>query len=250
MWTLTVVLLSSGFWLPASSMWLLPWFVPIGSIALFGAMVATVIDMKAASTTNFNLLLAVMWGAIAIFYDSSFVGFLSVGALMAAVGFSAAVIPMGYVFGFKDDSSVQRGIGAGVFAITAYILMRSTGFAHAYVDVFQSGALWLGGCVSGIGFLIVSSTYYDNKNTVFATFASIAFMVVGILAGSLLGIREVTTVYTAFLILLAASKIVEVDTKSFIGLGVKLMLAGGVVGGAWYWFETHHEIAVKYLAVG
>jgi hypothetical protein len=231
-----------------------PWLLGVGSLLLPVAMFFSArMHNITIDRTKSSFALALLWGAIAMFYQSSFVGFFSVGALLTFLGFSFVVEPLCYSFGFKDDDAVWRGTVAGFFISVAYVATRAFNLDLGPAVVFESGALWLATFVCFLGVLIVSNEVYLGEwkggesrylsMNILAVLTLFAFAS----AGAFFGIREVTTMAGTFMILFFAGKILEVETESFVAFGFKLVVVGGVIFGAWELIRRNEAFFKPYL---
>ena len=82
------------------------------------------------------------------------IGFLAIAALMGVLGFSVAVTPMCYAFGFKDKESVDSGTAAALMVLGIYVIAQIfyPNMPQA-MAVFTTGAFWLGSLVGYLGLL-------------------------------------------------------------------------------------------------
>lgn len=199
---------------------------------------------------KFSVVMAVIWGVIALYFQSPQVAFFAVGALLSALGFSVAVTPFCYALGFNDDAAVIRGTFAGFFISGMYLCARVFKLDFGQFAIFESGALWLAGFVFFIGLLITSTKGYlsvkEVSNYIAMNFIAFLALIVFASLGMLFGVREVTTLASTFMIFYFMTKVIEVPTHSMITLGVKLLCAGGVVFLAWDWLNAHQELAKQY----
>jgi hypothetical protein len=227
------------------------WTIAIGAILIPCAYILSAYVHKIVINESASLaILSIIWGFIALFFSSSFVGFLAVGALLGTLGFFIAVTPFSYMFGFKSDEAIPHATAAGLIIMGIYILTRALHINEQYFAVFETGALWLGSLVGFLGLLIVSSAMYDEERTWGAmNLLTIILLIVTVSLGLLFAINEVTTIASAFLLLYLAAKIIEVETESMIALGVKLFIAGIMIACVWQWLSTHQDIAKQYLTI-
>lgn len=246
LWWLTVGLVVGTYF--TSSNYQL-WPLLIGSILIpFAINYSVSLRETKLSATRFSALLMVVWSVIAIFYQASGVGFLAIGALMAVMGFSMAVGPFSYSFGFKNDDEIAQGTISGLLVMAAYIAVHIAKVNLGLLQVFESGALWLGSFVGFLGLLILSSRWYERGNNwVVMNIVTIMFLSATISIGMLYGIREITTMGGAFLLFYLAAKPMEIKTKEHFAFGVKLMMTGGVLASAWHWLSMNPEMTKQYF---
>lgn len=248
LWILTVGLLTGTAFVDPTYQ---PWTLAIGAILIPCAclLTADLHKIKIEKTKSLATL-TFIWVTIAIFYHSPFVGFLAVGALLAFLGFSMAVTPFCYSFGFTDEDAVPRATTAGLMVMAAYIALRAFRIDPGYFSVFESGALWLASFVGFLGLLITSSKWYeDAKHWAIMNTVTIVLLIGVTSLGMVFGIKEVTTIASTFLLFYLAAKIVEIETESLVAIGIKLLIVGLITAGAWQWLRTHQEFAMQYLTV-
>lgn len=109
--------------------------------------------------------LAVAWGAVAFHYQSQIIGFMSVMAAMAAVGFVWGITSWGVYIGWDDEVWIAKGTTAAGLALATYIVLYITGTSNPYVDPFKVGLHFMGSFVFFLGILIMSSKHYCSDYT-------------------------------------------------------------------------------------
>lgn len=251
LWLLAIIGLIGAYFIPIEYDWVRQYVVVISAILFPVAIITTSIlrDLE-QNEKKFARVLTVVWGISAVFYLDNIVGFLSVIALFATLGFSVGVGRFSYSFGFDEEDSLGRVIVVGSFLIISYIIYKITGINLEYLNVFESGVLWIGALASGIGLLITSSRWYDEGRLyIIMNLLTFVFFVVGAAIGLAFGINALTTMSLALFLFYLAGKIIEVDSDSMVGIGFKLIFVGGLFGTAWYYLSTHQDLAMKYLSI-
>ncbi len=243
-------LIALGNWMPEEYRL---WPVMIGSILFAGSMKLTIWlrKIKTEKPTGFFAILTVVWGTIAIYYNMSEIGFLAVGAFMGILGFSVAVSPLCYAFGFENEKDIDAGTAAALMILLLYVL------GHIFypampnaVKVFMTGAFWLGSLVGYIGLLILSSKWVvESKrgNYAWMQIITIAACIVGVAGGSTFGINALAGIAGTLFVFYLAGKLVEIPTNGMMGFGLKLMLIGAVFSGAWMYAKDHEALIKTYL---
>lgn len=248
LWLITLGMLITSAFVPTVYQ---TWTVPVGSILVPCAFSLSAYLRKIKIKEVMSLtILTLIWATIAIFFDSAFVGFLAVGSLLAALGFSVVVTPFSYGFGFADDDAVPRGTAAGLAILAIYIALRIFRVELGAFSVFETGALWLASFVGFVGLLITSSLWYEKgKHWSLMNFVTLVALVGSTSLAVLFGIKEVTTMASAFLIFYLAAKIVEIDTESTAVLGIKLLIAGLMLAGVWMLLRSNEQLVAQYLSL-
>jgi len=226
------------------------WALIIGSLLIPGAISfsAHVRKLK-PNMTRFSTILTVVWGALAIVFMAPSIGFLTMAAVISLLGFSVVVTPLCYAFGYDDKDSIYRGTSASVIILILFTVYRAVGIHYPIIDLFQSGAFWLGSLAGFVGLLILSSRYYDRANyALMNVITPVVFIGFGTTA-AIYGIRELTTMVGAFIIFFIADKIVEIKTDGAIALGIKLGVIGLMFYGAWHFVNANQAIVSAFFNV-
>jgi hypothetical protein len=107
--------------------------------------------------------LALTLAALAMSHDSELLGFASVVAFYAAIGFQVCAYGLCYVIGFESDSAMER------CAVTSFVLLSSVGGARflntswslgGHFAPFRSAVSVFGCIVLFLALLIMSSRFY------------------------------------------------------------------------------------------
>jgi len=246
-WIGAIGLTVGSYFIPDSYQYLTAWTVPIGAIMFAIALVVSMgIREKMMKGINLSALLMIIWAIIAMFYQSSFVGFMAVGAMMSFVGFSIIVTPFCHAFGFDNDEAMARGTVAGIIIATIYAVCIATGINTSYFQVFEYGALYLGTFVAGIGILIISSKWYKKESYLASNIFAVIVFGVGIALSLLFGIRPISSMLIVFGLLYVTEKIIEIPVESSIAFGVRLIVAGGVLFAGWKWISNNPDLVMQF----
>lgn len=198
-------------------------------------------------------LFMVVWGAVAIFYGQSAIGFLAVLAFIGILGFSIGIGPLSYAFGYERKAQIPGGTMAALMLLSAYVLAHLFWKdAPMFVRVFMPGALWLGSFVAFIGILILSSSFYDDDDGRFWVMQLVAWVVYG--AFGMLGlIYDIVPLPAMALTLFAfylASKPLDFEwEQSPITVGISLLMASAVFGTAWFFATSNAAMARHFIAM-
>lgn len=249
----SVGLIASGYWLPDPAY--LTWIVFTGCILFAGTVFATIKihNIEGNDPKGLATLFMLVWGAVAIFYNMTEVAFLSVLALMTILGFMVVVDNLSYVFGFEKEKYVPNATLSALILLTAFLAIHvMTPDAPAAVEVFKPGVFWVSSFVGFTGLLIMSSRIYSSfargsSSYLVMQLATIVTYFVAMGAALVLGINPLAGMAGTFLVLYIAEKIADVPTEDKITFGVKLMLMGGLLYGAWWYGTEYTTLATEYL---
>jgi len=127
---------------------------------------------KALGTNDYSLgclLIAFLWAAIALVYESTAIGFITIIALEAYLGFFIAAQPGLYLLGFTSRSLLPRAVLSSLILLVFYVTIRLTEIDLPYFSVFAPGVLFVGTFVYYLGLLIWSSKWYSRQKSEYAT---------------------------------------------------------------------------------
>ena len=101
--------------------------------------------------------------AIALLYESTAIGFITILALAAYLGFFIATQPGIYVLGFTSRSLLPRAVLSSLILLVFYVTIRLSGIEFPYFSIFAPGVLFVGTFVYFLGLLIWSSKWYSRR---------------------------------------------------------------------------------------
>lgn len=238
------LIVSTGHFDETNRLWPL-----LGGSLLFGAMLLITNELHHWMMKHDRLfgILFIVWSVVALYYQDSTVGFIAAGAFMGMVGFSAAVIPCGYVIGFQDKDSLARATTAGFIMLIGFVLMKVFGITTLHV--FEKGALWFGAFVGYLGILIASSVWYEGRRASYIVMqlVTVVLGMAAIAIGSVFAIQPLLGIGGTFFVLYLIEKPFEIPNKSTtgfaaIGLGVSAALGLGV-----WWAQNHMDLVRPFL---
>jgi hypothetical protein len=129
----------------------------------------------------YNLFLMAVFVPLALFFQSSLYGFLSVGSFYGALGFSAISTGLCYVVGFDGKDSIHRCLSASMLLVPFYFYNRD----NALLQPFLTPVYVMGVTVYLLGLLIVSSGIYAHKKESY--FSSQIMMIASLCASMYVG---------------------------------------------------------------
>ncbi len=104
-----------------------------------------------------------VWGTAAWYYGSGTVGFLTVGAVLWALGFHAAAIPGVVYLGFKNTTVIPQTTMAAGLLLAVHVGLHCAGMNPGWLTPFRDGMGFLGAIVFLLGVLILSNRWYAHK---------------------------------------------------------------------------------------
>lgn len=191
-------------------------------------------DSKGSFSLTFAIT-AFLWAAIAIYFNTSVIGFMAVMSFLVALGFSAFVTPGLIAIGFEDDASVARGTFGAFVLLFIYILgIFSWKAMPPTYQFFSFGFGFLGTFVYFLGLLIISSKYYTSKeNYVFTQLLVILSGAAALYLGLTFGISILASVGGTFFCIYLLEKYCEIPWGRAWAVGL-LGSAGLLYGIAWF----------------
>lgn len=181
-------------------------------------------------------VLAVFWGVLAIVFGNHVIGFMSIMAVLSALGFVFGHLPGVSYIGFeKQDVISQATIAAGSI-LGLHVLLVLTGSNAPIIDVFREGMSFMGSTVYFVGILIMSSKFYSNTSSYVHKInwpmywsMQIVTIVSGLLAlyvGTVFGISTLSGIGGTFFCMYIIEKYYDIPWKgvgyiwSFLGFGL------------------------------
>ncbi len=237
--------------LVASAPWTTPgdaaWTTPIGAL-LFGAVLLAAGAARGAKARPdvVSVILFAVWATVALWSHDQVVGFAAVLALMGTLGFTAGVIPFGYVIGFTGEDAVPRATVAALAVTVAAVAWRASGASPS--NPFLPGALWVGPFVAGLGLLIAASRHYHSASPwLLRQAAPLALGLAALLLGNEWGIHTLSGIGGAFFVLYLVEKATDVPVESQTQAALLGLLTCCVVGSGVWWAEAHMDVVSPYL---
>ncbi|HLP92256.1 MAG TPA: hypothetical protein VK184_27155 [Nostocaceae cyanobacterium] len=189
--------------------------------------------------------LFLIWGGVAILYESSIIGFLAILALEVFLGFSVVAMPLSYFIGFTKREVVSTTTFVSFLLMVFYIGVNLTNTNINYLNIFAPGALFLGTFVYFIGLLIMSSKWYyyesvwyalDNKwPYIYLQLLTVVSGVGALYIGSVWQISQLNGIGGTFFFLYLIEKYWEITWKntqwvwSLLGLAIILYSASFII---------------------
>lgn len=252
-WTPTLCGIVGSYFLPVKYAHWAPWTSAVGALLLPAAIAytATKRNWESKSPTNFIYTLMFVWGAEAVVYQSHIIGLLTVGAVLAQLGFLINVSPFCYSFGFESDDAVVRGTAAGLALSGVFTAMQACGVTVPHVELFAPGALGLGSLAGGVGLLILSSRFHRGgpSTYVHANILAASVFLGGAFVSIVYRVSLAATMWTTFSLFYLPAKIIEVPADGMIAFGAKLLCCGGLLAGAWAWMKSNPELVMACLQI-
>jgi hypothetical protein len=155
-----------GWWLPAPMHQSL---ALLASVLFAGALAFSVsYRRELAHVFIIAMILFLVWAPVAMLFTSPFVGFVAVGALLAALGWNDLVLwainELGAHVHARFSQHVEQATLAGFVVLTLFVSVRLLSGFVPVLTVFTLGSLVLGS-VSGFGGLLtLSGRWYSRRH--------------------------------------------------------------------------------------
>jgi hypothetical protein len=142
---------------------------------------------------------------------SCWLGAFAALSLMTLLGFTGAVIPMGYAIGFRDKDALARATSAGLAVMALFMALHAGNISNPAVRAFVPGSLIVGGIVGYLGLLIAASLRYRmRQNWLIMQGIVLVVCFAGVIGASLLGLGSIRIIAGVILTLWTIEKMVEV----------------------------------------
>lgn len=199
-------------------------------ISLVGAVALTAVSWRSlcrvkklgidGRETVWSILMIGTWMPLAIFYQSQLFGWMTVGALYSAIGFSAFTTGLCFYIGFKDDNSLHRVSTTSLLILILTCALRIA-VRSAILDAVMmqpfGGALSVLGAVTYLLARLIGSSRYtivhwtrgNDSDYLYAQFLMIISLVVLLVVGHLWAISSLANTASTFAVLYAMEKLGE-----------------------------------------
>lgn len=197
------------------------------------------------------MILAVLFGAIALTLNNNIVGAFAVAALMGFFGFFIVAMPGVVALGYDDEKTLFSGTLASFLILVPATLTVAHQGSLGPLDVFRAGIFWVT-TFSGYTGLLVLATFHFSRHVGRYVLMQAVMILMGLAAlyfGSVYGIGELQKIGGTFFVVYLLSKpwdLPKANVMVWSGLGlftcVVLFLLMREVGqhpaqwGAWLLF--------------
>jgi len=171
----------------------------------------------------FHLFLFFAWAPVALIYQSKLLGFLSVGAFFAFLGFSVVCRGLCWLIGYENEYLMQRSCVSSLILMITFILIKLKVLVVSnplWFEPFSTGVLTFGMISYFLSLLIISSKYYYSRNGK-NSYASCQMMMVlslffALLIGSVYQFAPLYNIGLTFLVIYVMEKIHEIDLENIL----------------------------------
>jgi len=198
-------------------------------------------------TTLLMMIQFGLWSAVAIFYENSIIGFISVAALMSLLGFFSHSFLGGYVVGFKSKDALCNATTSALLIVSIFVVAKINQTRIPYLHVFEGGALHIGCFVGYLGLFIASNRWYPNANYAVMQVVTIVAGMLALGVGSIFDISELRGYGGTFFALYLLEKPFEVEHSSIVEFALKTLFVAGMLGTSVWWAQNNMEIVEPYL---
>ncbi|HZO74283.1 MAG TPA: hypothetical protein VFB60_18925 [Ktedonobacteraceae bacterium] len=202
---------------------------------------------------RFSVMLFIVWAVVAFLFGSSLIGFIAVGALLSAFGFSPFLDLVFNDGRHWNDHLFERSTLAAFAVLSLFIGLRLTGTLLPALAVFEFGALFLGSLVGYAGLLYLSTrlpwNYALRHRKRYWGFQAVTIIagVGALFFGSVFQISELRKIGGTFFVLYCLVKLLEIPTRSRPAFA-RLIAIVGIIVIACCWFAlTHQELFRQWL---
>jgi hypothetical protein len=228
------------------------WQLAVLMPAAFGFLGATILtcNLHGGDSRAYewpSLLLAVVWGVMAVAFQSHVIGFMSVMAMLTALGFICGHFPGCVYMGFESDRVIPRTTLAAGLMLAVHILLVITGAAATEIAPFREGMSFMGSFVYFLGVLIMADKYYCrvrgdvNWGLYWLMQALVLTSGVGALyLGAVFGLTALTAFGGTFFALYILEKYYDLPWYG-IGWAWSLLGLGGLLYGIGVFAKSHPQ---------
>ena len=190
-----------------------------------------------------------VWGAAALLYHNETLGFFTVVAALAGLGFFAGMVPGIVYLGFRNSSVIPRTTTAAGAILAVHVSLHCLGLAPAILEPFRTGMGFLGTFVYLLGLLILSSLHFARRGWsserrwpryIAMQTLTIASGVAVIYFGSVYRVESLLGIGGTFFYLFLLEKYYELPWRG-VGWAWALLGTGGILYGFALFAQAHPE---------
>ena len=226
------------------------WLLVPGAFLLGGLLPLTAkLHKLKENLPRYFLTLTIIWGVIAYLHQEPILGFATVAAFMAFMGFSVLVTPLAYFIGFEDEKAMSRAGGAGLLISALLVIERLATPGIPQLDIFRTGMLWLGPFVFALSMLIRANRWMITEKQSWLGMQLMAFGSFFMLlsAGANLQIEAMLNVGTGFMIIYVLEKPLEIKQRSLTTFALTGLSLSILIGAFVFWSQQNPATIQQYL---
>lgn len=198
----------------------------------------------------FSGLLFLVWAPMAVLFNSSLVGFMAMGALLSALGFSEPAKIMFASLRFRQHMVIEKATFAAFLVLALFIGLKAIIPSVPALTVFEFGALFLGSLVGYVGLFVLSMRWYNRNQRERYGVAQVAAIVAGLGAlffGSIFQISALQKIGGTFFVVYCLAKIGDIPAKNRPAFALLIALVGSL-SICFCWFAlTHQDLFRQWL---
>jgi hypothetical protein len=157
-------------------------------------------------------VLMIIWGAIAIAYNSVLIGFFTVGAAMVVMGLSPFVPIVVQGIGFEQHDWGATTLVISFVLVMVFLAAEVLNMGGVYAAVFKPGVFWIGADVYFGALAVLATRYYHRDNFprfLLWQFISIASGVGALFIGAFWNISVIQEIGGTYLLIYVLEKYIE-----------------------------------------
>lgn len=154
----------------------------------------------------------IIWGSVAIVYNSWIIGVITLIAFYSFNGFIAFNVPFGYVIGFKSSDIIPKNMVLSFQLLLLFTILRIHKANIWYIEIFRPGVQFMATFIYFLGGLITSSKFYDTRGNSYIPmqFLMIFSYVLAMYFGNVYNIKQFRNVGGTYMFLYLIEKYVEI----------------------------------------
>jgi hypothetical protein len=205
-----------------------------------------VLDFGIPLGSVISFLLMIYFGAFAIFYQSSFLGFFAAVALSGVFTFSLFYMP-GVLFLYFKENALAAMVFGHLLALTIFIALLLLDIATAYLTYFNAGIQYYCTVALGVALLVGSSPFYEKSRLLyFLILIGLCVLVTPLYF--FFNMTTLPTILYVFFVLVLMEWIGYWGFKA--GVIVGLICIGAILFGLALFLEKYASIIIGMLKLG
>lgn len=202
-----------------------------------------ILDFGIPPGSAISFLLMVYFGAFAIFYESSFLGFFAAVALSGVFSFSLFYVP-GVLFLYFKENALAAMVFGHLLALIIFIGLLLLGIATEYLAYFNTGVQYYCTLALGVALLVGSSPFY-HKAKIFYFLILIGLCILATPLYFFFNMTALPTILYIFFVLVLLEWIGYWGFKNGVIAG--LLFVGAILFGLALFLEKYASTLIGFL---
>lgn len=194
---------------------------------------------------------------LAIHYRSTLLAYFTTMAGCHILGFSVLIFPFCYVIGWENHDSMVKSAAVGGGVLALYTAAAAAGVEPSWLAPFRSPVSVFGGILLYLALLILSNVHYPrggyrrrgpSSSYLRVNAVALATLLLGVLAGRVVGMEGLANTATTFLVLWLLEKYIDLHTYAEWNAWVLMLLSSATMYKCALWLHANPQFVVSMFS--